>query len=289
MFLQIGKGHSKNEIGFRLMAKEANTTVSTIYDPTQTYELIWVPVGYYPSFYYQTAKRILYGPHNFVFPTPQWTSNEKFEKSIYTCLSQYNKEIYSQFGKFCMPVEPIPFPVDVTLFCPKGLKENSDLQCFIYFKGRQRGLLSVIENALEEKNITYKTIIYGKYKEEEYIELLNQVQFGIWIGSHESQGFALEESLSMNVPLLVFDVKSLNDEINGEGNRSYMEYSHYNLYATSCPYWDKRCGIRFTHISEFEESLETMKSTYSTFRPRQYILETLSPKVCYERLLQYYT
>jgi glycosyltransferase involved in cell wall biosynthesis len=144
-----------------------------------------------------------------------------------------------------------------------------------------------LQGALEEKGITYKTIIYGKYKEEEYIDILNKVQFGIWIGSHESQGFALEEALSMNVPLLVFDVKSLNDEINGEGNRSYMEYSDYNLSATSCPYWDKRCGIRFTHISEFDECLESIRK--NSYSPRQYILETLSPKVCYERLLQYYT
>ena len=283
-FAQIGVGHKKNEIGFKLMAKEANATIIE-YDTQTNYELLWIPVGYY-NYNFPNVKRILYGPHNFVFPTIPWVdSNIQFERSIYTCLSEYNKSIYNQFGTFCMPVQPIPFPVDVEKFCPK--EKHIVYDCFIYFKGRHKQYLELIEKHLQEKQLSYKVIVYGSYEEEDYISLLSVVKFGIWIGSHESQGFALQEALSTNTPLLIYNVKSLNDEVNSYGNHSYMDRSHYDLSATSCPYWDKRCGVIFYEIEEFEEALETIRST--KYNPRDFILETLSPKVCYERLLTYYT
>ena len=228
---------------------------------------------------------MLFRSHNFVFPTYPWVDNNiQFERSIYTCLSAYNKKIYNQFGTFCMRVEPLPFPVDVEKFSPKIKSILYD--CFVYFKGRDKKLLDVFENLLQNKHITYKVLVYGSYIEEDYITLLSQVKFGIWIGSHESQGFALQEALSMDVPLLIYNVKSLNDEVNSYGEHSYMDKSHYDLSATSCPYWDKRCGVIFYEIEDFEEALETIRST--KYNPRDFILETLSPKVCYERLLSYY-
>ena len=138
-------------------------------DINKSYELLWIPVGYY-NYNFPNVKRILYGPHNFVFPTYPWVDNNiQFERSIYTCLSAYNKKIYNQFGTFCMRVEPLPFPVDVEKFSPKIKSIVYD--CFVYFKGRDKKLLNVFENLLQNKDITYKVIIYGTYIEEDYISL----------------------------------------------------------------------------------------------------------------------
>ena len=40
---------------------------------------------------------------------------------------------------------------------------------------------------------------------------LKQARFCIWIGRHESQGFAFQECLASNVPILVWDVQSMKD------------------------------------------------------------------------------
>jgi glycosyltransferase involved in cell wall biosynthesis len=183
-----------------------------------------------------------------------------------------------------MPLEPLPFPINIEKFKPS--KKEIKYDCFIYFKSRSKKQLQYIEEFLRERNITFITILCGKYKEEEYLEILNQVKFGIWFGAHESQGFALQEALSMNVPLLVMNVTSLNDEINGEGNHSYLEYKdNYDLSATSTPYWDNRCGIQYYDLNTLEIPLKTMLETYTTFEPRTYVLEHLSPVVCYKRIM----
>jgi hypothetical protein len=249
--------------------------------------LVWIPQGVYHSLQLPNVKHILYGPHNFVFPQTPWTYRIEpvFERSIYTCLSSHVQKIWEQFPQIVMPIKPLPFPVDVEKFKPESLEKIYD--CFVYFKSRSKQNLQYIENILLSLNYNYKVLSYGNYKEEEYIDVLNKSKFGVWLGAHESQGFALQECLSMNVPLIVCNVKSLNDEINGEGNHSYMEYKDsYDLSATSCPYFDERCGTVLYDLNELPNSLENMKNNYTSYQSRNYILENLSPKVCYERIIR---
>lgn len=288
-FLKIGKAHIKNENGFKLLAQEADATIiesdsKEIFH--EIYDLVWIPQGFYHSTQFPNAKRILFGPHNFVFPNEPWVYmfEPKFTNSLYTSLSPWIYKLYSQFP-FCMQVKSLPFPVDIERFKPAEPKIY-EYDCFVYFKNRSKKYLHYIEELLKENKLTYNVLVYGEYKEEDYISILNKTRFGIWIGCHESQGFALEEALSMNVPLLVFDVESLNDEVNSFGNHSYLEYKDkYDLSATSCSYWDTRCGIRFTDLNEFNKQFNNMNIKYNTFQPREFILETLSPSVCYKRIL----
>ena len=287
-FLKVGKAHHKNEIGFKLMAKEINADIIESEDKNiwkETFDLTWIPQGFYHSLEFPNSKRILYGPHNFTLPNEPWiyTFEPQFTNSIYTSLSPWINELYSKYSKLCMPIKPLPFPVDIEYFKPNEPKIY-EYDCFIYFKNRKREYLNYIESLLEEKKIKYTTIMCGKYKEEEYIEILKKVKFGIWIGCHESQGFAFQEALSMNVPLLVYDVTSLHDEINSYGESSYKDYKE-TLEATTCSYWDERCGIRFTELKGLETPLKEMKEKYETFKPREYILENLSPEKCIKNLL----
>ena len=288
-FLRIGTAHTKNIRGFELLAQEANASlnaVDSIRDVIfDTYDLVWIPQGFYHSIQFPNVKHILYGPQNFVFPNEPWIY--KFEplmtKSLYTCLSEYVLKIWEQFPSLCMPVKPLPFPVDVERFSPNNSEKTYD--CFVYFKSRSLQELQTIETILQQLNYKYIVFRYGYYNEEDYILNVNKCRFGIWFGAHESQGFALQEVLSMNVPLIVYNVKSLNDEINTQGNHSYLEYKDsYDLSATSCPYFDERCGLIIYHLNELHIAI--VKIDTNVYSPRTYVLENLSPKVCYERLIQ---
>lgn len=289
-FLRVGTAHSKNEQGFELLAKEANATLEVIDRieniNTDTYDLVWIPQGFYHSLQLPNVKHILYGPHNFVFPKEPWTYTIEpaFERSIYTCLSGWIQNIYSRMGTICMPVKPLPFPVDIEKF---NMNNEKTYDCFIYFKNRSKEDLQFIETIVQYMNLTYTVFKYGHYKEEDYINTVQKCRFGIWLGAHESQGFALQEALSMNVPLIVCNVTSLHDEINTEGNHSYIEYKGvYDLSATSCHYFDERCGIIVYDLHDLPNNIEHMKNNYTTYQSRNYILENLSPKVCYEQIIK---
>ncbi len=94
------------------------------------------------------------------------------------------------------------------------------------------------------------------------------------MGRHESQGFALEEALSCNIPLLVWNTQYMCQE-----HGSNYEKIHVLLF----PYWDERCGEYFYQQEEFVKKYEEFLSKLDTYQPRQYILENLSMEKCAER------
>jgi len=105
---------------------------------------------------------------------------------------------------------------------------------------------------------------------------LQNSKFGIWLGRHESQGFALEEALSCNVPLLVWNVTSMNQEYG---------LNYPDIKATTIPYWDERCGEYFYDFEELDNTFNLFISKLDTYKPREYVLENLSVEVCQEKFI----
>ena len=108
---------------------------------------------------------------------------------------------------------------------------------------------------------------------------------------HKSQGFALEEAMSCNIPLLVMDTTSMYDEMENDGVKStynYMRESNKKLLATSVPYWSSECGIKIIEKGELSESIDKMMILYNNFTPRNYIIRTLSDYVCMKRILDFF-
>jgi hypothetical protein len=283
--------HKKNRDGIFLMCASIGAAVTFSSDPSffaEPYDLVLITQGLIPCSFFPQAKKILYGPQNFVFPTREWQQNPGFfdKRCAYTCLSQWVKETWIEFGSLPLPILPLPFAVDVDRFQPDPTQEKN-MDCFVYFKHRNQSLLAPILAELQRQNIKPILFRYGTYQEEDYLRVLKQSKFGIWLGSHESQGFAVEEALSCNVPLLVLNVTSMFDEYDDNNNLCYSnEVGRYKLRATSVPYWDDRCGI-VSNLENFHKDLAKMMKEFQEFRPREYILETLSPKVCIKRFLEF--
>jgi hypothetical protein len=63
-----------------------------------------------------------------------------------------------------------------------------------------------------------------------------------------------------------------------------------NIYASSIPYWDNRCGEFFYKKEEFEEKYNEFTSKLDTYKPREFILENLSVEKCaenFKKLISY--
>jgi hypothetical protein len=76
------------------------------------------------------------------------------------------------------------------------------------------------------------------------------------------------------------------EETDQETGRQYYtnEIGKYNLKGTAAPYWDDRCGIKITNVTKILEILPKMIENYATFKPREFILETLSSEACWARI-----
>jgi glycosyltransferase involved in cell wall biosynthesis len=241
--------------------------------------------------------KIIYGPQFFVFPEGIFRSKYRPElknKCVYNCLSEWVKTLYLEHvngsDNFMIDIAPLPFGVNTEKFKPEP-DTYKDIDCLIYYKSRKRKILDKVVNILEKLNKTYKVISYGSYTENEYINLLHKSKFMILVDRHESQGFAIQEAMSTNIPMIVLNAESMFDETDSNDNSIYEKYKgKYNCYSTTVPYWSEKCGI-LTNSENFSEKdvIELTENLEKYSKGREYIEEVLSDKVCMERIINYFT
>lgn len=278
--------HAKNKLGFLLMAKEPEINLTISNNPEEfakEWDLVYVPSSFIDPADFPRAAKIIYGPHNFVFVEGVWKrGNYTFPQHCsYNILCDWVDELQEVVGGLSLVTKTLPFPIDLDKFNPRP--DPIEYDCFLYFKNRHSDDFTHAMNEVVSRNLTYKTIVYGSYSEEDFLQTIRSSKFGIWVGSHESQGFALEECLATNKPLLVWDSASMFDE-HQHGAQTYNGMvGTYALRATTHPYWDETCGISFTEKEDLGLHLDKMLETYEQFQPRGYIERTLSAAACVGR------
>jgi glycosyltransferase involved in cell wall biosynthesis len=203
----------------------------------------------------------------------------------FNTLSPWNKNLYDTYAPNPkVNYIALPFPVEVDRFCPADKKKRF----FIYVKHVEKDRMEHISNLVYQcanllAEYEYRTFTYGTYQEDDYLHYIQSAQFGIWVDAHESQGFALEEALSCNCPLFVYDITSMKDECMDNGHHPWA-YMPIDLPATSASYFDETCGV----ICKKEESLHNMFLSFfqvlPRFTPRQFVLENLTSKQFIERI-----
>jgi hypothetical protein len=205
----------------------------------------------------------VFGPHFSVFPDENSKKlSNKFNNAVYIQPSLQCVNVWkNDFGFNNIPIKSFAFGVDTELFSEKKKGEK----VFVYYKQRHPSELKFVENFLTDRGISYKIFSYGHYNEVDYREYLSESKYGIWLGRHESQGYALQEALSSNVPLFVWSAKYMKQEYTG-----YKEYENIKTEVWTIPYWDERCGKFFFDSSEmYEKYLEFMRGIHPEMNSSQ--------------------
>ena len=209
-----------------------------VYSPSEP-----IDVSKYPN------TKFIFGPHFSIFPDYRLIPIKGIN-SAYIQPSEWVKKDWSNNIKYNditndLIIKTLPFGVDTVKY-NKNKTVVERQKVFIYFKQRDPNELKFIEDFINFNNIEYKIFSYNEtYCENDYLNFLKDAKYGIWIGRHESQGFALQEALSCDVPLLVWNVKSMNQEYSSK---------YEDINATSIPYWDDRCGEFFYEKEELDET-----------------------------------
>jgi len=158
-----------------------------------------------------------------------------------------------------------PAGVDINFWEPLGRKANKVL---IYVKD-----VDLIEEAnqltrmLLNKDIECLKIVYGTYTPTDYLDLLNQSACMIVYCRSESQGLALAEAWSTNVPTFVKKINS--DTINGR-----------MFEGSSSPYLSNHTGDYFTTAAEAEKLVFDLISGQSEYAPRALVKDNMSDLAC---------
>lgn len=275
LFINYGIHHKNRDA----LQKYKNINIDTV-DAIDNIDLSKYDIIYSPSEPISVSnypdKKFIFGPHFSTFPNYK-VSHIIGPNTLYIQPSEWAANIWKQV-EICkqFKIDVLPFGVDTDKFCDI-ISIGSRNKAFIYFKNRNPLELRYLEHLLKTQNIEYKIFDYkARYDEEEYINYLKEAKFGIWLGCHESQGFALQEALSCNVPLFVWSVKTMSQEYG-------CNYPAFE--ATTIPYWDARCGEYIYDINNFFPHFKNFLSKLETYKPREYILENLSIDVCEKKFI----
>lgn len=148
-------------------------------------------------------------------------------------------------------------------FLYNGNQKNRNNKCLIYFKNRSYGELELVKTFLKTKNIPYEIFEYGKFKNKTLINQAKICQFATVLTTTESQGYGVQELMSQNIPLLVWD-------------KSENIYENKIVHGTSIPFWDNICGINVNSFDELEKEFIIFYKNLATYHPAEYFKDNLT-------------
>lgn len=173
-------------------------------------------------------------------------------------------------------------PKNVVIF-PSGVisskelnlnKKNwkKEIDCLVYFKKRPKDHLDQVLELLDKNKLSYKVFEYGTYSNSDLKKAALNSRFGIFMSRPETQGFAAQELLSCNLPLLVWDQKK-------------NIYDGKELSGTTMSYWNQECGKIVDTYKELDLNFDSFQSNLSSFNPYKLIEQKLTFEVFKKNLI----
>ena len=204
-------------------------------------------------------KNLIVGPTMTV--TPDDYNGILLDKNIDLILfpSEWTKDFY---------VSIKPELKDKIQIWPAGVKIPKDISTkesiLIFKKNIDENQYNQIIKILNNKGIIYDIIEYGKYRKDDYIERLKKAKLLIYLQKTESQGLALQEAWSYDVPTFVI-------------KNTLWQYNQYswNDDKISAPYLTKESGV-FFDTDNLDNILDEFINNKMSFSPRKYCIDNLS-------------
>ncbi|MEA2954192.1 MAG: hypothetical protein QOJ96_3712 [Alphaproteobacteria bacterium] len=209
---------------------------------------------------------------------------DDYPVAFYLQHSKWANDVYRPYFKEKCRIWPVGIDTDTWR---RSANEAKHLDFLIYDKIRWNRselvprLLDPIKAALTQRKLTHMELRYGAYDEARYQAALASCHAMIFLCEHESQGLACQEGLAADVPVLAWDQGWCLDP-----NR--FTWGAPDVPATSVPYFDERCGLRFRDIEEFSGVLTRFLDLQrnGAFAPRAYITANLTLENCARHFLQ---
>ena len=170
---------------------------------------------------------------------------------------------------------------------PDTAHEPKDIDFLIYDKIRwdhewlEGALLNPIQNLLQKRGFRTELVRYKNYDHATYRRLLQRARSMVFLCEHETQGFAYQEAMASNVPILAWDNGYWLDPL-------WKRFSKTMTPASSVPFFSPDCGERFIDLADFEAALDRFLTRLPLLTPRKFVSQNLSMKASAETYAEYY-
>lgn len=207
------------------------------------------------------------------YPVAKYLQHTDWANDLF--IPYYSKEVCVEW----------PAGVDTDKWIP-GDESEKKFDVLIYDKIRwdTDHVYAAMKTAIIEKltamGLTYREVVYGRYNEKDYFKLVKQARSMIYISAHETQGFALCQTMSANVPVFAWDQGFCLDPARFSWNAPVIK-------TTSVPFFDKSCGMTFKDQDNFLNKADTFwqQLRKGKFDPRAYVVKNLSLKISAQKML----
>jgi len=207
---------------------------------------------------------------------------DEYPVAAYLQHSAWASDVYRPYFGDRVRIWPVGIDTDTWRPVSRG-KPEFDFLIYdkVMWNRQESPLVSQISKELEKRGLTFSTISYGNYDENRYKLALSQCRYMVFLCEHESQGLAYLEALASGVPVLAWDQGWCLDP-------DRYSWGQPDIPATSVPYFDDRCGLRFADLDEFSRRMDEFLDCDrdGRFAPRSYVLENLTVEACSGRYVE---
>lgn len=233
---------------------------------------------------YQQPNKIIAGIALMTHPNEWPTLFTEYPVALYLQHSDWTNNLYAKhFGQERCAIWPAG--IDTKAWQPNTTVKQFDV--LIYKKimwnraEAENAFYQPIVDQLNALGFSYREVVYGHYNATEYKQLLQDCRAMIFLCEHESQGFACGEAMAMNVPVLAWDQGFWLDP-------KRFDWGETEVQASSVPYFDEKCGLKFNNINAFKTQLPLFweKVKNNSFAPRAFVEQNLSLQKSAERMLE---
>ena len=283
---QVHTGFYTAFLGFVAALREAGCDVR-INDFRTARALPHHPIGLagYPQVLETVAlpNPVVFGPGDFGLPEPSRALADEARIRFLIQPSTWFAEYYRPFvgDKIATCFAPID-----TRRWPDLSGQPKDIDVLIYDKirwHRERLVPAVRERLcahLDARGLSWAVVEYGHHHLAEFAAAMRRSRAMAFLCEHETQGLACEEALASGLPVFAWDEGVFIDP-------ALAPFMPETLRTSTVPYFDDRCGRTFT-LPGLEPEFDRFWQDLPGYRPRDYVLEALTPARCAETYLALY-
>jgi hypothetical protein len=180
-------------------------------------------------------------------------------------------------------IEDAPFVADKIFVWPAGVdvnywspENNNNKSILIYNKKFKKNSLTLKQyiEVLKKLSLKFEIITVDEdnsYTSAQYKHLLQNSKLMIAFSGSESQGIALAEAWSMNVPTLV--QRQTHNILHGR-----------KVFVSSAPYLCSSNGVFFNDFDDFKVKLQSCLLNYKKFSARNWVINNMSDEIISKKL-----
>jgi hypothetical protein len=207
------------------------------------------------------------GPANALFPTECDGILLMPEIDLLIVASGWVVDLYREDAPQVVPKTRVcACGVDAAYWSPSLRRRRTG--AIVYWKGGDEALCAAVDRLLVGRGLAPRRVRYGSYSHDEFKAALDEAAIAVFLSTFETQGLALAESWSMDVPTLVWDARA-PAEWRG---RAFQ-------HGSSAPYLTAETGAAWRALDELDVALALASSTPERFRPRGWVLENMTDSI----------